>query len=190
MMTAPYRARGKSSLTWEAARQKCRFLTKTGSKVPFWQVFAGLHPLYGRAGPLTPKNIHGVTPGPGVREHGGGWPPEADVVCEMSVKAIIVLTDPSSTVTGTCVEGLEGTYARLSIGGHICTWVGHRYVTCGRSTAGGGTADVLGHSTFSMQKCPQRFARQIFRRLRRAEDRWRLPAQKIFLTGGARQNGP
>ena len=54
-----------------AARQKCRFFTKTGSKVPFSQGFAGLHPLYRRAGPLTPKNLHGVTPGPGVREYGG-----------------------------------------------------------------------------------------------------------------------
>ena len=58
------------SLTWEAARQKRRFFTKTGSKVPFSQGLAGLHPLYGRAGPLTFKNLHGVTPGPGVREHG------------------------------------------------------------------------------------------------------------------------
>ena len=58
-----------------AARKECHFFTKTGSKVPFSQVFAALHPLYGRAGPLTPKNLHGVTPGPGVREHGfeGVW---------------------------------------------------------------------------------------------------------------------
>ena len=58
------------SLTWEAARQKRRFFTKTGSKVPFSQGLAGLHPLYGRAGPLAFKSLHGVTPGPGVREHG------------------------------------------------------------------------------------------------------------------------
>ena len=57
-------------MTWEAARQKRRFFTKTGSKVPFSQGIAGLHPLYGRAGPLTFKNLRGVTPGPGVREHG------------------------------------------------------------------------------------------------------------------------
>ena len=50
---------------------KWRFLTKTGSKVPFLQGFAGLHPLYRRARPLTPRNLHGVTPGPGVREYGG-----------------------------------------------------------------------------------------------------------------------
>ena len=36
-------------------------------------IFAGSRwftPLYGRAGPLTSKNLRGVTPGPGVREHG------------------------------------------------------------------------------------------------------------------------
>ena len=32
--------------------------------------FAGLHPLYRRAGPLTPRNLRGVTPGRGVREYG------------------------------------------------------------------------------------------------------------------------
>ena len=78
------------SLTWEAARQKRRFFTKTGSKVPFSQGLAGLHPLYGRAGPLTFKNLRGVTPGPGVREHGyrpvqpcprQGAPPPARLAC-------------------------------------------------------------------------------------------------------------
>ena len=38
--------------------------------MPFSQGLAGLHPLYGRAGPLAFKSLHGVTPGPGVREHG------------------------------------------------------------------------------------------------------------------------
>ena len=38
--------------------------------MPFLQVLAGLHPLYGQAGPLTFKNLRGVTPGPGVREYG------------------------------------------------------------------------------------------------------------------------
>ena len=36
-------------------------------------IFAGSRwftPLYGRAGPLTFKSLRGVTPGPGVREHG------------------------------------------------------------------------------------------------------------------------
>ena len=53
-----------------AARQKCRFFTKTGSKVPFLQGFAGLHPLYRRAGPPDLKKstwCHPQTGRAGVR---------------------------------------------------------------------------------------------------------------------------
>ena len=39
-----------------AARKKCRFFTKTGSKVPFSQGFAGLHPLYALPASWTPDH--------------------------------------------------------------------------------------------------------------------------------------
>ena len=89
-----------------AARQKCRFLRKLGSKVPFSQGFAGLHPLYRRAGPLTPKNLHGVTPGPGVREYGAAGGPAGGMlgacgtapcdlrVCSCSFVFVLFLTQP------------------------------------------------------------------------------------------------
>ena len=46
--------------------------------------FAGLHPLYRRAGPLTPRNLRGVTPGPGVREYGNASAP-SDIVDNVSL---------------------------------------------------------------------------------------------------------
>ena len=60
MKAAPHGARGKSSLTWGAARQNPRFLRKTDSSSDFHYLRPLRRPCWMACGPLTLKNVRGV----------------------------------------------------------------------------------------------------------------------------------
>ena len=60
----------KTCIDLGAARQKRRFFTKNRWKVTFSRCYAGFHPTFWAAGPLTLKNHQGVWSRPAVREYG------------------------------------------------------------------------------------------------------------------------
>ena len=71
MKAAPHGARGKSSLTWGAARQNPRFLRKTDSSSDFHYLRPLRRPCWMACGPLTLKNVRGVL---GRTLRAGVWP--------------------------------------------------------------------------------------------------------------------
>ena len=100
MKAAPYRARGIYSLPW-GRRAKNVDSLKAGSKV--------------RAGHLTLKNLHGVTPGPGVREYGtaaGFSPPPSTLTTGTLTHCPTTQTFTSSSEVVTAYGGYAVTSIR------------------------------------------------------------------------------
>ena len=69
MKAAPHRAREKTFIDLEGGAPKTSIFDEKSVKVTFSRCYAGFHPTFWAAGPLTSKNHQGVRSRPAVREY-------------------------------------------------------------------------------------------------------------------------